>query len=439
MQNQMVVLIIGMVLLSGCAGAPPVHVVQAGEGVRLTSALLDAAQLEVDLALESYDAGDWAGAELAIVRAARVLYSAQSPQNGDGKRYASLTSQVSLLTVRLNWILHTSSVEIDPEMFTMSIPYNARIERQIDVYLKHGRKGFSRWLRRSGRYVLRLRQMFIEAGLPGDLVYLALVESGFNPRNRSHKQAVGLFQFIQSTAEMVGLKKNFWVDERRDPEKAARAAIQHLKSLYREFSDWDLALAAYNAGSGRIGRAIKAQGVRDYWKLALPPETESYVPKFYATLIIAQEPHLYGFNPEYEDEESCDEVTVPGSVDFKIVAEAIGVSVTVIADMNTELTKGCTPPGPEAYGLRLPKGSLESFSTGFAAISEDRKYLSPEEMARRKFKGVYFVYKIKPGDSLYLIAKKHHTTIAKIKRWNPSVRKSKYIHSGKKLRIYRTR
>ncbi|MBN1596091.1 transglycosylase SLT domain-containing protein [candidate division FCPU426 bacterium] len=439
----MFLLRIMMVLLiclgtNGCAHLAGVQKVQAGDGVPLTAAFLDSAEQELDLALKSYSEEDWAGAEQAVIRAARILYAAESPMNGEGKRYAGISSKLSLLTVRLNRLLHGTSPELEPEKFSMPIPHNARIEKWIDYYLTRGREEFSRWLRRSGRYTPLLQALFVQEGLPLDLVYLALVESGFNPRNRSPKHAVGMFQFIKGTAELVGLKEDHWLDERRHPEKAALGAIRHIKSLYKEFDDWDLALAAYNAGSGRVAQAIRAQGSRDYWQLALPPETEMYVPKFYATLIIAREPELYGFNPDFETVENTEEVEVPGGVDFSVIAEAAGVTVSVVKDLNTELTKNCTPPGPETYLLRLPAGSGEVFKTAFADIPDENKYLNPEELARRKMEGVYVVYTVKTGDSLYTIAKKHNTTVSKIQRWNPIIRESKYIFPGNKLRIYRT-
>lgn len=427
---------------AGCASAPAERVdpqpSTALPEIALTAEQLDQAEAELNLAMSSYIAEDQAGAEQAAVRAARLLYAAPAPQNGLGARYAALTSKLGLLTVRVNRLLHDVSPEWENEPFTFPVPYNPRVEHQIDHYLTLGRESFARWLRRSGRYVPALRELFLQEGLPGDLVYLALVESGFNPRNRSSKEAVGLFQFIQGTAEMVGLKQDHWVDERRDPEKAALAAIRHLKDLYREFGDWDLALAAYNAGSGRVWQSIKGQHTRNYWDLSLPPETELYVPRVYATLLIAREPELYGFNPQLESGEACDEVEVPGSVDLKTIAEALGVTLGVVADMNPELTKGCTPPGPETYLLRLPQGTAETFQTNFAALPEDKKYLSAEEMGRRKFAGIYVVYAVRPGDSLFTIARKHHTTVDKIKRWNPVASRKKYIFPGQKLRIYRT-
>jgi hypothetical protein len=431
---------------AGCASAPNYNATVVTDPAQFYSnlgvaspTLLSAAEKELELALQCYDVGDWAGSEQGAVKAARILYSVETPQNGEGRKYAELTSKLSLLTVRLNRFLHNMSPELEPERFTMSIPYNERIEKEIDVFLGPGRESFARWLRRSGQYLPMLKKYFVEAGLPADLVYLALIESGFNPRNRSPKQAVGLFQFIRGTAQMVGLEENYWLDERRHPEKAAQAAIKHIRSLYSEFNNWDLALAAYNAGSGRVRSAIREQHQNDYWKLALPLETEEYVPKFYATLIIAREPELYGFNPKLEEDPDIEVAEIPGGVDFKVIADCTGVTLSVISDLNTELTKNCTPPGNEPYLLRLPIGTAKFFAEHFSNYPEDKRFLTEEEISRRKLKGIYFVYQVKNGDSLFGIAVKNHTTVAKIKQWNSSVRESKYIHPGQKLRIYRSR
>ncbi len=399
--------------------------------------LLTAAHAHLETALAKYDEGDFPGAEDEALAAGRIVYSEGATLNAKSRHFAEISSQLALLTVRLNRLLYEVSPELEPERFTLPVPYNARIEREIDRYLTTSREEFARWLRRSGRYLPTLRKYFRQEGLPEDLVYIALVESGFNPRNRSSKQAVGLFQFIQSTGEMVGLKNDYWIDERRDPDKATLAAIDHLKALYHEFGDWDLALAAYNAGSGRVWQAIRGQGTRDFWQLALPPETETYVPKFYAALVISREPELYGFSPVRETGLEYEEVEVPGGVDFKVIADCCGVTPTVISDLNTELTKGCTPPGDQPYPLRLPEGSAATFRDAYAALPENRKVLSDEELSRRKFKGVYVVYQVRPGDSLYTIARKHHTTIAKIQKWNPATRDKKYIYPRQKLRIYR--
>jgi len=402
-----------------------------------TSKPMTVAKLHIEEAQVQYAEGNFTRSAAATLAAGRLLYSLELTPGMDLKTYADLTSKLSLLTLRLNRLVHDVSPELEPERFTMPIPYNPRIEREIDNYMTVSREEFARWLRRSGRYLPSLIRYFREENLPEDLVYVALVESGFNPRNRSSKEAVGLFQFMMSTGEKVGLKNNNWIDERRDPNKAAGAAVRHLKDLYREFGDWDLALASYNAGSGRVWKAIRNQGTRDYWQMVLPPETEAYVPKFYAALVISREPELYGFNPILQSRDEYEEIEVPGGVDLKVVAECIGVSLSVVADMNTELTKGCTPPGDDPYVLRLPIGTAEQFAAAFAELSAPRKFLSNEEISRRKFKGVYMVYKVKHGDDLYTIARKNHTTINKLREWNPSTRGKKYIHPGMKLRIYR--
>lgn len=401
--------------------------------------MLATAQKHLEEAQLWYNEGDFTKSEQAALAAGKVLFDGNSGGKSDDKAHAGLVSRLSLLMVRLNRLVHSVSPELEPERFTMPIPYNPRIEREIDRYLTTCRMEFARWLRRSGRYLPQLVQYFRDEHLPEDLVYVALVESGFNPLNRSPKEAVGLFQFMLGTGEQVGLKNDAWVDERRDPEKAARAAVRHLKDLFREFGDWDLALAAYNAGSARVWQAIRRQGTRDYWQLVLPPETEEYVPKFYAALVISREPVLYGFNLVLEESEDYEEVEVPGCVDLKVVAECAGVTLNTICGLNTELTKGCTPPGDEPYLLHLPVGTGPVFEENFSEMPDDEKFLAKEEISRRRFKGVYVVYKVKRGDDLYTIARKHHTTVTKIREWNPVTRKKKYIHPGMKLRIYRVR
>jgi membrane-bound lytic murein transglycosylase D len=401
------------------------------------AAVVQKAQQQLTQALDFYDAGDLVKSEKAALQAASLLYSGEPQKFTEESAYADVSSKLALLIVRLNRFLYDVSPELESEQFSMPVPYNERIERQIDGYVTKSREEFARWLRRSGRYVPTLKQYFVQEGMPGDLVYIALVESGFNPRNRSTKAAVGLFQFMKQTAEMVGLKEDSWVDERRHPKKAALAAIRHLKSLYQEFGDWDLALAAYNCGSGRLWQSIRDQGTRDFWKLSLPPETEAYVPKFYATLIIAREPELYGFNPNMESEKDVEEVEIPGGVDLKVIADCLGVTSTVVADMNPELTKGCTPPGADSYLLRVPANTAEKFQKIFAELPKEKKFLSQEEIGRRKFKGFYVVYQVRHGDSLYSVARKHHTTVTKLRQWNNSLKKNKYIYPGQQLRIYR--
>ncbi|NTV51572.1 MAG: transglycosylase SLT domain-containing protein [Candidatus Firestonebacteria bacterium] len=428
-----VALCLGLGCLPVYAAANTETAVTAEDNTRLAEA-----QSSLMDALDQYNQGDFLSAEVSTHAAGVLLYDPLFfPKGDEVKRSAELASTLSLLTVRINRFLHEVKPELEPERFSLAVPFNPRIEGEIDRFLTGGREEFARWLRRSGRYLEKMRETFRREDLPEDLVYLALVESGFNPRNRSSKQAVGLFQFMLGTAEMVGLKSDLWKDERRDPDKAALAAIRHLKSLYQEFGDWDLALAAYNAGSGRVWQSIKSQGVRDYWQLALPPETEAYVPRFYAALVISREPELYGFSPVLDAKVDAEEIEVPGGVDLKVVAACAGVTPSAIAELNVELTKNCTPPGTDPYTLRLPPGTGARFQTAFAALTPAAKFLSAEEIARRRFKGVYMVYTVKGGDSLYTIARKFHTTVPKITQGNPLMRNRRYIHPGEKLRIYR--
>src|SRR5436190_1309858 len=174
-----------------------------------------------------------------------------------------------------------------PAVDAIQPQFNADVYKWIDYFCGAGRSVFERWIKRSGRYMSLFRSVLQKEGLPPDLVHLVFVESGFNIHARSYSAAVGPWQFLRSTARLFGLTVNQWVDERRDPEKSTVAAARYLKHLYTIFGDWPLALASYNAGEGKILRAIKQQGTTNYWDLRLPRQTEEYVPKFMAALAIA--------------------------------------------------------------------------------------------------------------------------------------------------------
>ena len=247
--------------------------------------------------------------------------------------------------------------------------FNEDVYRWIDFFTGAGRSHFERWLRRSGRYVELFRTVLTREGLPPDLVHLVFVESGFNVHARSVAAAVGPWQFLRSTGRLFGLTVNQWVDERRDPEKSTVAAARYLKHLYAIFGDWPLALASYNAGEGRVLRAIKSQGTTNYWDLRLPRQTEEYVPKFMAALAIAIAPARYGFGEiELEEPIEFDEIAFKGSVDLRVIAGLAGCSYEELRHLNPAVRshaitgpKGVTtirvPPGAEA-GLmeRLAEG-----------------------------------------------------------------------------------
>ena len=247
--------------------------------------------------------------------------------------------------------------------------FNEDVYRWIEFFTGAGRSHFERWLRRSGRYVELFRTVLKREGLPPDLVHLVFVESGFNVHARSYAAAVGPWQFMRSTGRLFGLTVNQWVDERRDPEKSTVAAARYLKHLYAIFGDWPLALASYNAGEGRILRAIKSQGTTNYWDLRLPRQTEEYVPKFMAALAIANAPERYGFGDiELEEPIEFDEITFRGPVDLRLIAGLCDCTYEELRQLNPAIR---TPKytGPNGVTtIRVPPGTeaglMERLSDG---------------------------------------------------------------------------
>jgi len=260
-------------------------------------------------------------------------------------------------------LLHACDVPID---------LNDRVISSIRFFQTRGKTTYTTWLRRAGRYDDLIRQTFREEGLPQDLLFVSMIESGFNPRARSKAHAVGLWQFIESTGQMEGLNSTRWVDERRDPVKSTRAAARHLKRLHQEMGDWRLALAAYNAGPGRVTRAIERAGTRDYWKLDLPEETRNYVPLFMAAALLSKDPKLFGFDPEPpEPDLAFAEVEVPHPVFLEEAARCMRISHDTLQDLNPELRLNVTPPqSARRYRLRVPTGTDQELEACFAKLPE---------------------------------------------------------------------
>lgn len=234
------------------------------------------------------------------------------------------------------------------------------------------RKHFVKWLGRLPRYQERYRAILREAGLPEDTIFLAMIESGFANLAYSRAKAAGPWQFIPATGKRMGLAQDFWVDERRDPEKSARAAAAYLKALYKEFGDWRLAWAGYNAGEGKIEKA-KKKGQLDFWTMArgkiLKRETKGYVPKLMAAAILSKHPEAFGFRREEIEAERWTEyesVNVPHAVELEAVARAAELSTKDLHELNPELRRSCTPP--RGYPVKLPLGSAEVFERNWPAI-----------------------------------------------------------------------
>jgi Transglycosylase SLT domain len=247
---------------------------------------------------------------------------------------------------------------------------NAQVEALMDYFTARERERFGLWISRSGRYLGMIRRVFRKHGLPDELAYTAMIESGFSPRAVSRVGAKGMWQFMEATGRRYGLVVNRWVDERLDPVKATVAAAQYLGDLYGMFGHWFLAQAAYNAGEARIARAMKMAKTSDFWALTqtrhLPNETKRFVPQILAATVITQAPSRYGFDVTMESPLDYDEVTVKRALDFETIATLAEVPLDDVRELNPALRGGITPPFG-SYTLRLPAGSATRFE---AALDE---------------------------------------------------------------------
>jgi membrane-bound lytic murein transglycosylase D len=298
------------------------------------------------------------------------------------------------------------------------------VEKKISFFSNDIRDRFALYLSRSGKYLGLMKDILRENGLPEDMVFLALIESGFNPYAYSRSKAAGPWQFISSTAKRYGLKIDWWVDERRDPVKSTQAAASYLKDLYEIFGSWHLAMAAYNAGEGRILRALRKLKADDFWDLTttkyIRNETKDYVPKFIAARKIASDPEDYGFSEiEYEQNFRFDEVTLESPADLEVIALCAETSLEEIKALNPELSRWCTPPNVHAYTIRIPEGGAERFMERLNSIPEEKRFSMK-------------LYTIKKGDTLYKIAKKTGTPLDLMLSLNSLTKKSR-LKTGRTL------
>lgn len=254
----------------------------------------------------------------------------------------------------------TAEAAVKGEVNDLPIALNDRVLACIDLYQGRLRTWFSEALVRGGRYLPYIRRVFAEEGIPQDLAYTALVESAFKNTALSRAKARGMWQFIPATGKRFGLQQDWWVDERGDFEKATRAAARYLKELHGIFGDWNLALAAYNAGESKIMRGIERHQVYDFWSLAqtsaIRRETKNYVPMIHAAIVVAKAPESYGFSPQADPELAFERVTVAGAVDLRAVAECSGASLDDLRTLNPALRRLATPSGRK-FDVRVPAGT----------------------------------------------------------------------------------
>ncbi len=303
------------------------------------------------------------------------------------------------------------AVASDTSGITYDIPIvvNDAVLRVLATFQGQLQEIIARGLARSGRYVPMIHQIFREEGIPTDLAQVALIESSFLPRARSPKAAHGIWQFMPRTGRQYGLTTNATVDERSDPVKATRAAAKHLAYLHELFHDWYLALAAYNAGEGKILRAQERTGLNDFWQLAasgmLRAQTQNYVPAVIAATLIAKNPTHYGFDIEYEAPLEYETVTLNRPVRLSDLASAQGIALEDLQSLNPELKTGVTPRQPEGYDLKVPPGSRDVVLVAFAAAPTAR-LSSPRR------------YKVRRGDSLAAVARRHGVSVARLAEAN---------------------
>lgn len=302
--------------------------------------------------------------------------------------------------------------------FSIPVVRNDRVDRWITYFTGPLRSHYTRWLRRSATYAPLIEKILREYHLPPDLIYLAMIESGFNLNAYSHANAAGPWQFIRSTGRMYGLESGGLVDERRNIIESTRAAAAHLRDLYRLYGNWYLAFAAYNSGTGTVNRAIARGGTKDFWKLSATghryfrQETKDYVPRILAAAIIAKDYRKYGFSTHlFGKPISFDEVTVPDATDVTVIAKCTGTTEDEIRTLNPALVAGVTPPG-KRYTVNIPEGKAQRFKKNYAKVPRSQRVN-------------YVFHQVKRRENLAVVARKYHTSPSQLAKINHMTPRSK--------------
>lgn len=382
------------------------------------------------------------------------------------------------------------SAEAKPYHIPMIL--NDSVENHLEYFKTRGRDVFQIWLDRSARYIPVMKDIFKEKNLPEDLVYVAMIESGFNPYAVSWARAVGPWQFMPATGKLYGLKIDWWIDERKDPIKSTNAAAEHFKDLHNLFGSWPLALASYNAGAGKVQRAVLRTRSDDFWDLKasryIRKETKNYVPKYMAATIIAKNPEAYGFSVSKYEPFKYDEVVLEESTDLRLIARCAGSTYEEIKELNPEIKRWVTPPQLGKYTLRIPVGKKEAFLVNYATVPPEQKIkwerhevikgetlsslakqyntnpeairdinglrkgritpgkhlLIPIDINGKNHDPSYLtmgqagkqqqiLYRVRRGETLTRIAKRHNVTIADIREWNKGLGKT--VRAGQKIKL----
>ena len=304
--------------------------------------------------------------------------------------------------------------QAEAEIKTTKSDLPLMLNDQVAMFINYfsstkGRHTLEHGLARAGRYRDMISLTFKQEGVPQDLIYLAMAESGFQPLAVSRASARGMWQFMSGSGAIYGLERNWWVDDRQDPEKSTRAAARYLKDLYHQFGDWYLAMAAYNSGAGTVQRAVERTGYADFWELyrrgVLPQETRNYVPIIVAVTIMAKNPAQYGLESVVPEQPvPADQASINYPVDLRLVAECLDTSENYLQELNPSLLR-MTTPKDQTFTLNLPAGSKDKYEAAIALIPPDMRTF-------------WRYHRVGYGDSLASIAHKYHTTTAVIAEAN---------------------
>jgi membrane-bound lytic murein transglycosylase D len=387
--------------------------------------VLDVALEQIEFSREFWAAGDRDRAIDALDQAYAIIL--KLPADADAKEVQQKEDLRFVISKRLTEIYASRFTSVSGNGKEIPLTINDHVEREIRLFQTQERDFFLESYRRSGRYREQFAKTIRDAGMPEDLSWLPLIESGFKAKALSRARALGLWQFIPSTGYKFGLKRNEWLDERLDPEKSTMAAIAYMKELHQIFGDWATVLAAYNCGEGNVLRVIRQQKINymdNFWDLyeRLPRETARYYPRFLAVLAIVKDPAKYGFELGETDKPLLYEtVTIERPVHLQKLAEKAGCEFEDLTDLNPELRYAATPG--TAYDLKIPPGSRE---TVVAAVASLPKWSPPKQ--------TYVVHRVRRGETLSTIAVRYRTSIGRIMEAN-NLRSGRMIRAGQKLKI----